>query len=140
MHLDEARIDQESAGRVHGRIESFGVADGQRHAGPSCRVDHGVRLGQRTGHRLFDQHGNSGAEERQRDFVVELGRHGQGDGIDAAVKLAGIRQRRRATRRGNLFHAGRILVDDSDEIDPLKGRQNPGVVLAEMADSHDGDA
>ena len=53
-----------------GRVESFGVPDGQRRAGPRRRRDDRVGLLDRSRQRLLHQHRDAALEEQRRDLGV----------------------------------------------------------------------
>ena len=85
--------------RGHRRVVALGVADRQRRARRLRGGDQLVGLGERPRHRLLDEDGDAALEERQRDLVVQLRRHRDGDGVDLVEQLAIVGQRPRAGRR-----------------------------------------
>ena len=61
--------------------------------------------------------GDAALEKRQRDLAVQLGRHGDRDGVDLAEQLAVVGQRRVRRRRGDRLRARAGLVSTTaDEL------------------------
>ena len=65
------------------RIEPLDMADHQGHAGAARGGDDLAPLLDRGGDRLFDQDVNVARDAGERDLVMQMGRRGDGHGIDA---------------------------------------------------------
>ncbi len=123
------------------RVVALGVADGERRARLRRRGDHLVGFGHRARHRLLDQHRHAALEERQRDVAVQLGRHGDGHGIDFADERRDVGQRPGCLSTAAISAArSGSLSTTAVSVDALERRENARVMAAEMADADDGDA
>ena len=71
---------------------------------------------------------------------MQFGGHGNRHRVDAAHHLAIVERSGRPIGRRDLARARLVRVDDGDELDAGKGRENPGVMTPEMADADNGDA
>jgi hypothetical protein len=140
MDFDEPRIGDERPRRGQRRVESLRLPHGQHDAGSGGGIDQLVGLVQRSRHRFFDQDRHPRAQERQRDLAVQIGRHGDGHGIDRADQLVKVESGSRAVCRGDLGRTLAVRVDDGHELDAGQRRQNPRVMLTEMPDADDRNA
>jgi hypothetical protein len=114
------------------------VAGGQQTALPPGSVDEPIRLGQRTRQRLLDQHGASPFHERDRHVHMRLRRHRDGDGVHQRLDVSRSCEGPDAVPGGNLLRTARPGVHDADEFDARHIREQPGMVLAEVANADDG--
>ncbi len=138
MDLDEPRIAQQRARRGDGGIEALGLADGEKRLRLRRRGDHLVGLGKAARHRLLDQHVDAGREKRQRDFPMELGRHGERHRVDASEDVAIVSRGTGSAGSGHLRRPRLVGVDDRYQLHARQRGQNPGVMAAEVADADDG--
>ena len=140
MDFDEPRIGQHRAGGRHRRVESLDVPDGQHrvtfHRGVNDRV--GFSEGSRE--RLLDQHRDARLEKRQRDRVMNLGRHGHRHRIDPADHVPIIVHGLRAARCRDRIGAGPVGIDDGRQRGIRQRRQDAGMMPPEVADADYGKA
>ena len=80
------------------------------------------------------------AEERAGHFAVQDGGNRDRDGVDQVEHGAVVAEGSRAAPGGHRLSLVEARVGDGDQLDARHGRENPRVVLAQVADAHDADA
>ena len=97
------------------RIEALGVPDGQDDAGARGRARSDRRPPRATAPSASRPAPARRREKRHGDVAVQLGRHGDGHGIDPAEEIARVEERLGPVRRGNLLRPCAVRVDHRDE-------------------------
>ena len=72
--------------RLHGRIEALDMADHERDVGAARGGDDLAALLDIGGDRLFHQHMDAARDAFQRDFVMQMGRRGDGHGVGLEIE------------------------------------------------------
>ena len=123
------------------RIEALDMADHQRHAGTARRVDDVLPLLHRRGDRLLDQDVDVARDAGERNFMMEMGRRRDRDGVDALVKqFVEFGERAAADERDGPRAVFRQRIDDADQRHPGQTGQHPGMVAAHHARADHADA
>ena len=125
---DRTVADQVPGGSME-RAASQVVVDGQDHAVPASRADHGLGVGDAEGHRLLDQDvlAGIGGGDRLPDVLVVAG--GDVDRVDVAgqhlIEASGLAL---DPAVGPVPEPARLVVVEPSDSDPagLEGRQHPG--------------
>ena len=126
---------------LHRRIEPLDMADHQRDAGPPRRGDDGAPLLDRGRDRLLDQHMHAAVDAGEREVAMQMGRRGDGDGIDAGGQQAldvGIALA--AERAGHEVALLRFGVGNADQLHARKIGEHARMVAAHDADADDTDS
>ena len=124
------------------RIEALDMADHQRHAGAARGGDDVAPLLDRGGDRLFDQDVDVARDAGERDLVMQMGRRGDGHGIDAFGDQLVEGLRRRGSRpvrsaRARCSGSGSTMPTS---VDVRQAGQHAGMVAAHDAGADDADA
>ncbi len=118
------------------RIEAFDVADHEGDAGVVGGGDDGAALLHCRSDRLFDHDMHASGNTREREIVVQMGRRGNGHGIDTAGQ-----QRFEIVEFSTAYIAGDKLpllvfgIDNPDQFNAGHLRQDARMVAAHDADA-----
>ena len=91
--------------------------------------------------RQGDHHVQAALDAGKRDVLMQMGRCGDGDGIDAVRKQSvDVRKRPATNRVCHAFATFRVRINNADEPHPRQIGKNAGVIAAHDADANDADA
>src|SRR6185312_13866836 len=124
--------------RLDRGIESLDVTDHQGNAGPMRRVDDLTALFHRRGNRLLHHHVDAARDAAQRDFLVEMGRCGNGDGVDVArQQFVDVSDGVASKRAGDEIDLLAIGVGNANQFGSGQAGEDPRMVASHDADSDD---
>ena len=124
--------------RLHGRIETFDMADHQSHIGAARRGDDLLALCHGRSDRLFDQHVHAARDAGERNLAMQVGRRGNRDRVNPAREKLFHRGKRRAPEgRADKMRLLAVGIDHSCKLDARKFRQHARMVRTHDADPDD---
>ena len=113
----------------------------KRHAGAARRGDNFAPLFDRRGDRLFHHDVDAARDAGKRDIAMQMGRRGNGDGVDVAIEqVADIGDGRAAQRARDEFGLLAVGIGDADEFGAGQSGEDAGMIAAHDADADDADA
>jgi hypothetical protein len=119
-------------------VEALEVADLQHPPAAHRQLDELLRLLERRGERLLDQHVDAALQEVARHRVVVLRRDGDARAVDAAEQLAVVGERLHAEGRRDLAGARLVDVGDPDQLGAALRAVLLGVEAPEVSHADDG--
>jgi hypothetical protein len=138
VHRDEALGCERLLEGDGGRIEALHVPDHEHRAGRLGGIDDGPGAADIAGDGFFHQHRAPGLDAPQRHFCVEVGRHGDADGLHPGFQEGVERSEGAAAGPvGDGVAFGPVGVDDPDQRRVGQFGEDAGMGLPDHSRPHD---